>query len=134
MDAAAVHAASWQESHGFCAPEFVAAHTALRQADYLRGEMAQGKALFLLLDGGAVGLVSVKEDLIENLYVLPEYHRRGYGTRLLHFAEGRCVGTPRLWILSNNLRARAFYLKHGYLFTGGEKVLSAQLSELEMSK
>ena len=37
--AGAVHAASWQESHSFCTPEFVAAHTAETQAEYLRREM-----------------------------------------------------------------------------------------------
>ena len=46
MDAARVHAAAWRESHrDICAPEFVAAHTARRQADYLRREGAVAAAL-----------------------------------------------------------------------------------------
>lgn len=102
--------------------------------DYLRRELEQGKALFLLIDEIPVGVVSVKGDLIENLYVLPACHRRGYGTRLLHFAEERCVEAPTLWILSNNDRARSFYLKNGYHFTGQKKVLSPQLAELELRK
>ena len=80
--AGAVHAASWRESHSFCTPEFVAAHTAETQTEYLRREMDAGKALFLLLDPEPVGVVSVQEDLIENLYVLPEKQGRGYGSAL----------------------------------------------------
>ena len=78
MDAARVHAAAWRESHrDICTPEFVAAHTARRQADYLRRERAAGKELWLLLSPGPVGIVSTWGDLIENLYVLPE--RQGLG-------------------------------------------------------
>ena len=55
--AGAVHAESWRESHSFCTPEFVAAHTAETQTEYLRREMDAGKALFLLLDPEPVGVV-----------------------------------------------------------------------------
>lgn len=82
MDAARVHAAAWRDSHReICAPEFVAAHTARRQADYLRRERAAGKELWLLLSPGPVGIVSTWGDLIENLYVLLSTHRVGRGHR-----------------------------------------------------
>lgn len=132
--AGAVHAVSWRESHGFCSPDFVIAHTAQRQTEYLRREMALGKQLFLLVEERPVGVVSLWGDLIENLYVLPEEQRRGFGARLLRFAEGLCTGRPTLWVLSNNERARRFYLKNGYHFSGREKVLDEGLKELEMTK
>ena len=44
--AGAVHAESWRDSHGFCTPEFVAAHTAETQTEYLRREMAAGKCAY----------------------------------------------------------------------------------------
>ena len=134
MDAARVHAESWRESHSFCSPEFVAAHTTRRQADYFRKEMAEGKRFFLLEEGGPAAVVSVHGDCIGDIYVLPERQRRGLGTRLLRFAETRCGGVPNLWVLSNNRRAIAFYRKNGYHFTGREKALSAELSELEMRR
>ena len=131
--AARVHALSWRESHkGFCSAEFVAAHTTARQMVYIRGEMERGRRFYLLLLGDPKGVVSVCGRLIGNLYVLPGEQRRGYGTKLLHFAEGLCTGTPQLWVLSNNLAAQTLYRRCGYVFTGEEKRLSGNLAELEM--
>lgn len=131
-DAAEVHAASWRESHrDICSPEFVAAHTAQRQAAYLQGEMDRGKRLFLLRDQVPIGVVSVDQDVIENLYIHPAHWGKGYGTQLLRFAETKCK-TPRLWVLNTNEQARRFYEKRGYVPTGREKVLSQTLKELEM--
>ena len=79
-----------------------------------------------------VGLVSVWGSLIENLYVLPARQRQGHGSVLLDFAISRCTDAPTLWILSNNHRARSFYEKHGFQFTGQTHLLSGGLSELEM--
>jgi len=133
--AAVVHSASWQDSHrAFCGPDFIAAHTPERQEEYLRSELKQGKKLYLLLEGRPVGLVSVQGNLIENLYVLPEEQRKGYGTQLLLFAVGQCGGEPVLWVLSNNRKARALYTKHGFRDTGESRVLSETLSEIEMRK
>lgn len=133
MQAARIHAESWRESHrGFCSPDFVAAHTTQRQADYLTRELEQGKALWMLVLEEPAGIVSVWDNLIENLYVLPARQRQGCGSALLDFAVSRCAGTPTLWILSNNHRARSFYEKHGFQFTGQTHPLSGGLSELEM--
>ena len=132
--AGAVHAESWRESHSFCTPEFVAAHTAETQTEYLRREMDAGKALFLLLDPEPVGVVSVQEDLIENLYVLPEKQGRGYGSALVDFAAARCQGAPRLWVLNVNEKARRFYEARGFRETGERRELNHGLAELEMTR
>ena len=57
LDAAAeVHAAGWRTSHAaICAPEFVAAHTAARQREYLARKLASGSRIFLLTDDGPAG-------------------------------------------------------------------------------
>ena len=132
--AGAVHAESWRDSHGFCTPEFVAAHTAETQTEYLRREMAAGKDVFLLLDPEPVGIVSVHGDLIENLYVLPEKQGRGYGSELLAFAAARCAGTPRLWVLNINENARRLYERRGFRETGNRRELKGGLAELEMTR
>ena len=84
----------------------------------------------MLKDPEPVGIVSVFDNMIENLYVLPSRQRQGYGFRLLSFAIARC-STPRLWVLSNNT-AIDFYLKAGFVLSGIKKPLSPSLSELEM--
>lgn len=130
--AGAIHAESWRASHGFCTPEFVAAHTAGTQTEYLRREMAAGKQIFLLADPEPVGIVSVFGDLIENLYVLPEKWNRGHGSRLLEFAAERCTGEPRLWVLNTNGAARRLYERQGFHETGNRKDLNGGLFEIEM--
>ena len=71
-----------------------------------------------MISGGAVTFlnihlagyfVSVTENLIEDLYVLPEYQGRGYGTQLLRFAMAACTGRPSLWVLESNAGARRLY-------------------------
>ena len=75
--AAAVHSAAWKESHrAFCTPEFVELHTPERQMKYLQSKMDGGTKLFLLLEDEPVGIVSVTDSLIEDLYVLPEKQNR----------------------------------------------------------
>lgn len=131
--AAEIHSISWKESHkNFCSEEFVLAHTKERQKQYIRTEMEYGKQFYILVENDAKGIVSVKDNLIENLYVLPAEQRKGYGTKLLQYAELICKGIPTLWILSNNNAARNLYQKMGYKFTGNEKILNDTLKELEM--
>lgn len=131
--AAEIHALSWQEAHrDFCSAEFVAQHSVARQMAYLRREMEAGKRLFMLTDHQPVGIVSVDGNLIENLYVLPQKQRKGYGTELLKFAIAQCVDIPTLWVLNRNSPACAFYRKHGFRETGERKQLRSDLFETEM--
>ena len=132
--AAEIHSISWKESHKvFCSKEFVEAHTKERQRQYIEKEMQEGKVFYILVEETPKGIVSIKDNLIENLYVLPAEQRKGYGTRLLEFAEILCKDIPTLWILSNNEVAKNLYLKQGYQLTGECKQLNDDLSELEMN-
>lgn len=130
--AAMIHSESWKESHRhFCIPEFIEMHNVEHQKEYLQNEMLNGKKLFMLLDERPVGIVSVNHSLIENLYILPQEQRKGYGTKLLLFAMNQCDDTPCLWILSNNNIARAMYSKHGFLPTGNTHQITDSLCEIE---
>ena len=131
--AAAIHAESWRDSHSaLCSEAFVRQHTAMRQRQYLEQEMQDGKLLYMLVKEKPVGIVSIKGNLIENLYVLPGEQRKGYGSELLLFAMKKCKGRPCLWVLNNNEKAQALYCKYGFHLTGKRHPLSGQLSELEM--
>ena len=101
--AAYIHAESWKDSHkSFVSAEGLAKRTVERQTEYLRGQIADGKKVYMLTDDIPVGIVSIKDNLIENLYVLPERYRKGYGTKLLNFAIEKCDGAPILTVLNNN--------------------------------
>ena len=136
LQAGAVYAAAWRESHrAVCTPEFVELHTAERQRDLLQRKMDAGANVFLLIvDEQPAAVVSVQEDVIGDLYVLPEEQGKGYGTRLLAYAAERCCGTPALWVLNTNDGARRLYEQLGFRLTGKRKILSDTLQEWEMKR
>lgn len=128
-----IHAESWRESHkSFCSPAFIEAHTTETQIEYIRKEMLLGKVFYILYLDSPKGIVSLKENLIENLYVRPTEQRKGYGTQLLRYVEGLCSENPTLWVLNNNKAALSFYRREGYVFTGDCKELKNGLAEMEM--
>lgn len=132
-DAGCVHALAWQESHrSYCSEAFVRKHTPAAQTEYLRQEMAAGKRVYMLIDGEAVGIVSVDGCVIGNLYVLPGRQRQGCGSRLLRYAIEQCEGVPSLWVMNINTGARRLYERFGFGYTGVEKPLKAGMAELEM--
>lgn len=134
FQAAVIHAISWKESHrSFCAPDFVRMHTPERQRNYIRKKMNCGSKFFMLTEDEPIGIVSVKDDLIEDLYILPEKQKMGYGTKLLQFAVEQCTGTPALWILENNTDAKRLYHKMGFQETGRIHAITDGLDEIELS-
>lgn len=119
MQAAVIHSESWKVSHrNICSAEFLAIHTPEHQREYLETEMEKGAQLFVLMHEKPVGIVTVRGDLIENLYVLPSEQNKGYGTQLLAFALGKCAAVPTLWVLNTNVGARRLYERHGFQPTG----------------
>lgn len=65
----------------------------------------------------AAGTVTVKENEICRLFVLPEYQGNGYGRELLTFAENKISENHSTIILDASLPAKAIYLKRGYVLT-----------------
>ena len=132
-DAGKIHSESWKESHkGFCTDEFISRHTKEAQTEYIRSEIVKGKDFYMFVANKPVGIVSLQNNLIENLYVLPTEQRKGYGTMLLQYVIQQCNDIPSLWILSNNERAYAFYRKYGFVESGKRKQLRNNLFEIEL--
>ena len=133
-DAAAIHSIAWKESHrAFCTPGFTEMHTPERQLQYIRDKMKEGTEFFMLVDEEPVGIVSVTNSLIEDLYVLPKKQNMGYGTKLLQFAVGQCTDIPSLWILENNVHAERLYDRMGFTRTGRIHAITNGLDEIELS-
>ena len=133
-DAAVIHSVSWQESHrSFCDAGFVAMHTPEHQEKYLLQKMNEGSRIFMLINQNPTGIVSVKDSLIEDLYVLPDYQNRGFGSMLLRYAINQCSGTPTLWILENNTRAEKLYQMKGFRKTGNRNKITDGLDEIELA-
>lgn len=134
-EAAKMHSLSWQQSHkSFCSEAFIAKHNPKAQERYLKHEISIGKKAYMLIDGSAVGIVSVNKSTIENLYIHPCAQRKGYGTRLLKFAISKCNDIPTLWILDNNEPAYNLYYKFGFRKTGNAHDITDSLCEIELKQ
>ena len=131
-DAARIHSISWQDSHrSFCEKDFIEMHSPEHQRKYLLDKLKDAYEIFMLLDGEPVGIVSIKDNLIEDLYVLPQMQNKGYGTELLKYACKKCVGKPTLWILENNVNAARLYKRFGFTETGRRQAITENLDEIE---
>lgn len=65
-------------------------------------------------DGRFVGTVTIKENAVNRLFVLPEYQSHGYGSQLMDFAEEKIAENfPQIHI-DSSLAAKEMYLKRGY--------------------
>lgn len=135
LQAATIHSISWKESHrAFCTPDFIEAHTPDRQWNYLNNKMNSGTKVYMLVEEKPIGIVSVTNSLIEDLYVLPTKQNMGYGTKLLQYAIDQCADTPTLWILENNINAERLYQRMGFMRTGRRKSITGGLDEIEFAR
>jgi GNAT superfamily N-acetyltransferase len=79
------------------------------------------------LEGDAVGIVTVDDDFLRQLYVLPAHWGSGIGTALL--ARGlermreRGATRAKLWTLEGNERGRRFYERRGWELTEVTRVV-----------
>jgi ribosomal protein S18 acetylase RimI-like enzyme len=64
--------------------------------------------------GRLLGFIAILPGWIDHLYVQPDLHRRGIGSALLRFAQGR-QNELRLYTFQSNINARAFYESHGFV-------------------
>ena len=132
--AAEIHSISWKESHrAFCSPDFIEMHSPQHQEEYLREKLANGSTLYMLVEEKPIGMVSVTESMIEDLYILPKMQNMGFGTELLRYAMERCEETPTLWILENNKDAERLYRRIGFKPTGKRNAITDKLDEIEFS-
>lgn len=74
------------------------------------------KRVFLLIDTeeNTVGTVTIKENEICRLFVLPQYQGNGYGTRMLDFAEKSILQHYPEIELAASFPAKGLYIKRGY--------------------
>ncbi len=77
-----------------------------------------------------VGTVTINENEINRLFVLPDFQGKGFGRGLMEFAEKRIAEKYKTAVLSASLSAKQKYLKNGYVETdyniieceGGDKL------------
>jgi len=64
--------------------------------------------------GCLIGTVTIKENAVNRLFVLPRYQSRGYGSQLMDFAEAKIAEKFSYVHIDSSLAAKEMYLKRGY--------------------
>jgi GNAT superfamily N-acetyltransferase len=66
-------------------------------------------------DGEIAGMMALREDWIEQMYVAPGHTSRGIGAKLIAIAQDRRPTGLQLWTFEANRRAQRFYERHGFV-------------------
>ena len=80
----------------------------------IQSDIEAGLVWLLEEDGQPIGTVTIKENAINRLFVLPEYQGRGYGSQLMDFAEQKVGERFSSVHIDSSLPAKEMYLKRGY--------------------
>lgn len=88
----------------------------------IRGRLVGFASTGPIRDDDVSRLGGKRSEQLHTLYVLAEHHGRGVGDALL---EAVLEGAPScLWVLEENLRARRFYARHGFVPDGAVEDLA----------
>lgn len=85
-----------------------------------RYESALG-SLWVFDDGVVKGFIQVQNTEVKKLFVEPALQGQSVGAKLLEFAVAE-LDARWLWALEKNIRAIAFYQRHGFRPTGEKKL------------
>lgn len=81
--------------------------------------------VYLMMDGEeAIGTVTIRENEICRLFVLPEHQGKGVGRNLLDFAEARIADQYKDIFLDSSLPAKDIYRKRGYIIVEAHKIVT----------
>ena len=81
--------------------------------------------VYLLTDNNeAIGTVTIKENEICRLFVLPKHQHKGAGSILLTFAEELIAESYPEICIDSSLPAKNLYLKRGYAVTEAHTILT----------
>ena len=77
-------------------------------------DLEAGKVYVLETDGCLVGTVTIDENHINRLFVLPDCQRKGFGRLLMDFAEEKILAQYDKIELDASFPAKSIYIKRGY--------------------
>lgn len=96
-------------------------HTPDEDRAFFAGELGSSSCWVVVedasdvVDAGVVGFALVRDGWLRHLYVDPTHQGRGVGSVLLACAVDLVGPGLRLWAFERNVRARAFYVAHGFV-------------------
>lgn len=81
----------------------------------IKKDIVSGCVFLLGNEEKAIGTVTIKENEINRLFVLPKFQHKGFGRMLMDFAEERIAEEYVEICLDSSLPAKHTYLKRGYV-------------------
>ena len=108
----------WRISREKSLPEFqmMKGHFFYEDQNYFQHHILKENEIWVVeVDDRPVAFLAMNKDFIDQLYVHPDYWRRGIGRTLLEFARERSPEHLWLYTLQVNVNARAFYEKNGFV-------------------
>ena len=91
-------------------------HFFYEDQDYFRDHvLKQNRVWVVERDHRPVAFMAMENEFIDQLYIHPDYQRRGIGKALLNFARKQSPDHIWLYTLQVNVNARAFYEKNGFI-------------------
>ncbi|HEX6269578.1 MAG TPA: GNAT family N-acetyltransferase [Anaerolineales bacterium] len=108
----------WRISREKSMPEFQRekGHFFYEDRDYFRDHVLMKDQIWVVESENCLAaFIAMNQDFIDQLYIHPDYQRRGIGRALLEFA--RKVSPDHLWLytLQANVNACAFYEQNGFM-------------------
>ena len=111
--AAAVFTASRRDA-GAAIPPSV--HTPEEDRWFVLEVLIGERETWVAVDGERVmGLLTLHDDFVDQLYVASSAQRTGVGARLIELAKQQRPEGLQLWAFVSNTPAQAFYLTHGFV-------------------
>jgi len=95
-------------------PWLPALHTEAEDLRFFASELTDSVGWAVEYDAAVVGFAITRRGWLSQLYVLPEWQRRGVGTALLGVALSTSPDPLELWVFARNEAAREFYRGHGF--------------------
>jgi GNAT superfamily N-acetyltransferase len=106
----------WLASFAAALPTVRRAHTDDEVRDWMARVVVGRLETWVAETGGEiVGLMTLHEGWIEQLYLRPDWRGRGLGRRFVSLAKERSPGGLQLWCFQVNGPARRFYEGNGFV-------------------
>jgi GNAT superfamily N-acetyltransferase len=108
----------WRISREKSLPEFqmMKGHFFYEDQNYFQNHILKENEIWVVhVNDHPVAFMAMNKDFIDQLYIHPDYWRRGIGQRLIEFARERSPEHLWLYTLQVNVNARAFYEKNGFV-------------------
>ncbi len=82
--------------------------------EHIMADISCGKVFVLYEENNPVGTVTISDNNINRLFVLPEYQHKGYGKALLDFSEEKILKSYECVQIDASFPAKRIYRERGY--------------------